>query len=87
LRPWIQAIGEKLREQHGVSLRVTPEAEAFIARTGYNPSLGARELQRTLERLLQVPLSNLILSGKIKRHEDWELVYEEGGVYLLPRMA
>jgi ATP-dependent Clp protease ATP-binding subunit ClpC len=87
LRPWIQAIGEKLGEQHGVSLTVAPEAEAFIARAGYSPSLGARELQRTLERLLQVPLSNLILSGKIKRHKDWELVYEEGGVYLLPRTA
>jgi ATP-dependent Clp protease ATP-binding subunit ClpC len=87
LRPWIQAIGEKLREQHGVSLTVTPAAEAFIARAGYSPSLGARELQRTLERLLQVPLSDLILSGKIKRHKDWKLVYEEGGVYLLPGTA
>lgn len=85
LRPWVRAIGERLIEQHGVRLSVTPEAEAFLAREGYSATLGARELQRTVERLLQVPLSNLILSGKIKRHPEWQLVYQEGGVHLLPR--
>lgn len=85
LRPWIHAVGERLRAQHGVSLTVTPEAEAFIARAGYSSSMGARELRRTLERLMQVPLANLILSGKIRNHQGWQLVYEEGGVYLLPQ--
>jgi ATP-dependent Clp protease ATP-binding subunit ClpA len=87
LRPWIRALAERLREQHGVGLTVTPEAEAFLVRSGYSAALGARELQRTVERLLQVPLSNLILSGKIQGHPEWQLVYEEGGVYLLPRTA
>ena len=85
LRPWMRAMCEKVQEQHGVHLTVTPEAEAFIARSGYSRTLGARELQRTLERLMHVPLSNLILSNKLKSHPEWQLVFDEGGIYVLPR--
>ncbi len=85
LRPWIRAMSEKVQEQHGVRLTVTPEAEAFIAKCGYSETLGARELQRTLERLMQIPLSNLVLSNKLKSYSEWQLVYDEGGVYVLPR--
>ncbi len=85
LRPWIRAMCEKVEEQHGVHLTVTPEAEAFIAQSGYSRTLGARELQRTLERMMHVPLSNLILSNKLKSYPEWQLVFDEGGVYVLPR--
>ena len=85
LGPWMRAMCEKVQEQHGVHLTVTPEAEAFIARSGYSRTLGARELQRTLERLMHVPLSNLILSNKLKSHPEWQLVFDEGGIYVLPR--
>ena len=87
LRQWIRAMCDKVHEQHGVRLTVTPEAEAFIARSGYSRTLGARELHRTLERMTHVPLSNLVLSNKLKSHPEWQLVYDEGGVYVLPRKA
>jgi hypothetical protein len=33
---------------------------------------------------VQGPLSGLMLSGKLTRAAEWRLVYDEGGVYLLP---
>jgi len=39
---------------------------------------------RIVERLVQVPLSELILSGEIHKHKDWQLVCEDKGLRLVP---
>jgi ATP-dependent Clp protease ATP-binding subunit ClpC len=83
-RPMLQALASRVRERHGVELIVSPEAEEFLARAGFSAEQGAREMDRTIERLVQAPLSGLVLSGKLSRHAAWSLVYDEGGVYLLP---
>jgi ATP-dependent Clp protease ATP-binding subunit ClpC len=83
-RPIIERLAARVREQHGVELVVTPEAEAFLGEAGFSTRAGARELARTIERLVQAPLSGLILSGKLTRSPVWRVVYDEGGVYLLP---
>jgi ATP-dependent Clp protease ATP-binding subunit ClpC len=84
VRPMLAALVESVRSQHGVDITVTPEAEAFLAKTGFSEAQGARELGRAVERLVQSPLSGLILSGKLYRHAAWQLVYDEGGIYVLP---
>jgi ATP-dependent Clp protease ATP-binding subunit ClpC len=65
LAPLLEEIWAKLLEQHGVMLTVDPAAAAFIARSGCSAAHGVRELRRSLEKHLEAPLSNLILSGKI----------------------
>ncbi len=47
-----------------LSLDVTPEAKAVLAREGYDPAFGARPLKRAIQRLLQNPLAMAILEGK-----------------------
>ena len=84
LRPRLLALCETVERQHGVRLTVDPEAESFIARSGYDPACGARELRRTVERLVEAPLSSLILDGKIRRYPAWRVAYDEGGVYVVP---
>ena len=83
-RPMLEGLCREVRDRHGVSLRVEPEAEAFVARAGFDPARGARELRRTIERLVEAPLTQLALSGKLARSRAWRVTYEEGGVYLLP---
>jgi hypothetical protein len=63
-----------VKQQHGVDLQVSPEAEAFLGRAGL---VEAR-------RLILAPLAGLVHSGKLARHAAWRIVYDEGGVYLLP---
>jgi len=87
LGPLLGRLAQGVRERHGVGLRVDPQAEEFLARAGFSPAQGARELRRTVERLVEAPLANLALSGKLARHAAWRLVYDEGGVYLLPDEA
>jgi ATP-dependent Clp protease ATP-binding subunit ClpC len=84
VKPMLQDIVDSVRRQHGVVLNVEPAAEAFIAQAGFDPARGVREVRRAVERLLQAPLSNLILEGKIRKHPAWTVAYDEGGVYLIP---
>lgn len=68
--------------EHGATLLVDPEAVRFIARTA--AAEGVRELRPIVERLVQVPLSGLVLTGKIQRSPSWRVVYDEGGTYVIP---
>lgn len=64
LNLYINEISERLREQ-GISLKVTQSARETIVDQGYSPEMGARILRRTVEKLLEDPLAEEILRGKI----------------------
>ncbi len=84
VKPLLEEFVDAIRREHGVVLTVEPAAAAFIAQAGFDPANGVREVRRAVERLVQAPLSNLILEGKIRRHPAWTVAYDEGGVYVIP---
>ena len=43
-----------------------PDAAEYLIEQGYNPDFGARPLKRTIERLVEDPLSEQILKGEYK---------------------
>ncbi len=55
----------RLAEQE-ITLELTPEAEDFLAETGYDPAYGARPLKRSIQRYLETPLAYEIMKGSIK---------------------
>ena len=73
-----------VERRHGVRVRVMPEAARFAAQQAALAAPGARGARRTVERLVNGPLSALVLTGKLTRHTAWAAVYDEGGIYLLP---
>ena len=46
------------------TLKVEPDALAFLAEAGYDPVYGARPLKRALQQYLENPLAQDILAGK-----------------------
>jgi hypothetical protein len=52
----VREVDERLREQ-GLTLELTPAAKKLLVREGYNPAYGARPLRRTVQRLVETPLS------------------------------
>ena len=54
---------DRLAERR-LSLVVTPEAEAWLARAGYDPDYGARPLRRVLQRDIEDPLALALLEGR-----------------------
>ena len=80
----LEELATAVTRRHGVSLGCADEAVAFITREAVRSGPGAREARRAVQRLVEAPLSSLVLSGKLEKHKEWRLTYDEGGVYLLP---
>ena len=55
----------KLAARQDVTLTVSDEAKARIAREGYDPAFGARPLKRAVQRLVQDPLALAVLEGRV----------------------
>ena len=58
-------VRSRLRDR-GLELTLTFEAEEHLIDKGFNPEYGARPLRRSIENLIEDPLSEDILSGKYK---------------------
>ncbi len=52
-------------KEHGLSLELTQEAKELLIEKGYHPDFGARPLRRTIERMVEDPLSEEILKGAL----------------------
>lgn len=74
LKPMLEEIRQSLQRQYQVTLQVDEQAEIFIAQAGFDPQYGVRELRRTVEKLVQIPLSELILAGKLAKGSQWQLI-------------
>jgi len=61
---------ENLTEVGGYSLSVQKAAKEFIIDQGYDERYGARQIVRTLERLIENPISEMILKGEIKEGDS-----------------
>lgn len=61
-------VAERLEEQ-GMGLELTAEAKKLLVREGYNPAYGARPLRRTVQRMVETPLSRALLKGEFKPGE------------------
>jgi ATP-dependent Clp protease ATP-binding subunit ClpB len=56
---------EKRLAARKITLELTAEARAWLAEEGYDPVFGARPLKRVIQRHLQDPLAEMILSGDV----------------------
>ena len=58
-------LGERLAGR-GVELEITESARELLGREGYDPVYGARPLKRLVQRRLENPLAQRMLSGEIR---------------------
>ena len=75
----LDRVRRRLRAQR-IELSFTSEAEAFIADRGYDPEFGARPLQRTIQRLVENPLSRMLLDGAIAEGDAVTVGLVDGGL-------
>jgi ATP-dependent Clp protease ATP-binding subunit ClpC len=75
----LERVRRRLRAQR-IDLTFTPEAEAFLADRGYDPEFGARPLQRTIQRLVENPLSRMLLDGGIQEGDAVTVGVVDGGL-------
>jgi ATP-dependent Clp protease ATP-binding subunit ClpC len=67
-RRLLDGMGTSLLAQRGVSFQYGPELiEYLMDAGGFEPTLGARPMKRTIARLLEAPLAERILRGELLR--------------------
>jgi ATP-dependent Clp protease ATP-binding subunit ClpC len=65
---FVARLQERLRDQ-GMSIELSDAAKRWVSRKGYDPSMGARPLRRTMQREIEDQLSEKILFGEISTGE------------------
>ncbi|AUX27220.1 endopeptidase ATPase [Sorangium cellulosum] len=72
---------ERELEARGVALEVEPEAiDALLDAGGFDPELGARPMKRTIARLIEAPLAELILRGQLEEGAAAIIGVEQGEI-------
>ena len=69
----------KLLEDRKIVLDLDASARDWLAEKGWDPAYGARPLKRVIQRSVQDPLAEMILSGEV-RDGDHVKISTEGGV-------
>ncbi len=69
---------QQLLADRKITLQLDDTARSWLANTGYDPVYGARPLKRVIQRELQNPLAEMILSGKIADGETVRVAVVDG---------
>ncbi len=64
---------------HGMGISLTEEARLLLAKEGFDPALGARPLRRSIQRLIEDPLSEQILGGNWQAGDVIEAYVDDDG--------
>jgi ATP-dependent Clp protease ATP-binding subunit ClpC len=71
----------RLREQlyaQGMSITLAEEARDLLSGEGFDPALGARPLRRSIQRMVEDPLSEQMLAGQWEAGDIIEVYAEDG---------
>jgi ATP-dependent Clp protease ATP-binding subunit ClpB len=71
---------QQLLDERKITLSLDTKAREWLAEKGYDPAYGARPLKRAIQKSVQDPLSELILSGRIKDGEKVSVSAGKGGL-------
>ncbi|MHB8189591.1 MAG: ATP-dependent Clp protease ATP-binding subunit [Ferrimicrobium sp.] len=73
---------KKQLEAKGIGIELTEATRAFLAAHGYDRELGARPLRRTIQRLIEDPLSEKLLYKEFKASDMVVVDVENGEIVL-----
>lgn len=75
----LNEVRELLAEQK-ITFRVSKSAKDVLVEEGFDPNFGARPLRRTIERLVENPISEKILSGEFKEGSEVVIGAKKGKI-------
>ncbi len=82
----LQLLNQRLAEQE-LSLTIGDDAMTKIAEVGYDPVYGARPLKRAIQRWVENPLAQSILSGEFVRGDVIEMTVAAGQIHFRKQVA
>ena len=77
LQERLETVLPQLMREQGVEVHLSEEAREWLAEKGYDPAFGARPLRRTLQRLVESPLSNKLIRSEFKPGDKLRIEVEK----------
>ncbi len=77
LRLEINAVRKRLKDRN-IGIRMYQRAYEYLAEVGYSGDFGARELRRTVDRLITTPISDKLLQGDFQDGDMIDVLMEDG---------
>jgi ATP-dependent Clp protease ATP-binding subunit ClpA len=77
-----KAVQERLVEQK-IGIELSPGARDWLANEGYDPIFGARPLRRAIQRYVENPLANRILSAEFNQGDTVLVTVDETSKLLI----
>jgi ATP-dependent Clp protease ATP-binding subunit ClpC len=74
----LMGLSMKRLEQQNLKVKLTDRAKEFIVETGFDPTAGARPLRRTIQRLVEDPLSDEMLRGTFSEGDTIRIDHKPG---------
>ncbi len=74
-----EEVNRRLADQE-ISVSLSEAAKGHLAGVGFDPTLGARPLKRTIQRLIIQPLANQILKGRFKPEDKIRVDVKDGEI-------
>lgn len=75
-------VANRLQEQQ-IMIELSAAAKALLVREGYNPAYGARPLRRTIQRLVETPLSRELLRSNYQEGDTVSVDVDESSASLV----
>ena len=72
----LERLNERLVDKH-IKVEMTKQAKRFLAEKGFDESFGARPLRRVFEKHVEVPISDMLLEGKIEENNGLSVDLDE----------
>lgn len=73
---------QKLLKDRKITIELDDAARDWLAEAGYDPAFGARPLKRVIQKAVQDPLAEKILSGAVRDGETIHLSADDAGLTL-----
>ena len=81
----VKLLADKVKQrmaERDIKVRFTPGAIDVIAKAGYDPEYGARPLRRSLQNLVEDPLSEALLAGVVQTGDEVVIGSHQGKITL-----
>ncbi len=63
----VAEVKNRLKGQHGIIIDLNKDAIDFLIEKGFDPIYGARPIKRTIQRFVEDPLAEEIISGRLQK--------------------
>ena len=77
-----KSLADNLNEVGDYKLKIHKAAKSILVKEGYDPKFGARPLRRTVERLIENPIAEMILRKEISNGDTIKVGAKDGKIII-----